>query len=226
MKATYIRLNVAIPPLSHSQNTQRRSKECAYPCRTFSWHHITQALTWQIFSLHEFFNWIQDISIYSFRSAEYDASNNIPTVVALPKCYPEIWFCVCRVQAVTPHPWQPFQHSIHRYNLIKVYSQQGYSLEHTFFPDEWHHEWCPVLCHTSFHYVLRIPETYAVEYPLPLFHGQWTNIHGHFLQVPVEFEKYLQQQNKQSELQCYSTPLSLPTLWVTALNGWLCPVML
>ena len=110
------------------------------------------------------------------------------------------------IQAVTPHHWQHYQHSIHRYNLIKVYSQQGYNLEHTFFPDEWYHEWCPVLCHTSFHYVLHTPETYAVEYPLPLFHGQWTNIHGHFLQVPVEFEKYLQQQNKQSELQYYWTP--------------------
>lgn len=38
-------LHVAIPPLSHSQNTERRSKECAYPFETFSWHHITQAIT-------------------------------------------------------------------------------------------------------------------------------------------------------------------------------------
>jgi hypothetical protein len=45
MKATYIMLNVAIPSLSHSQNTQRRSEECAYPFETFSSHHITQDLT-------------------------------------------------------------------------------------------------------------------------------------------------------------------------------------
>lgn len=163
MKGTHIRLNAAITPLSQSQNTQRRSKECAYPFKTFSWHHITHALSWQIFSLHELFYWNYDISIYRYRSAQYDASSNTATVAATKMLSKYMILCLqSTIQAVTPHHWQHLQHSINRYNLIKVYSQQGYNLEHTFFPDEWYHEWCPVLCHTSFHYVLRIPETYAV----------------------------------------------------------------
>jgi len=69
MKETHIRLNAAITSLSHSQNTQRRSKECVYPIKTLSWHHITQALSWQIFLLHELFYWNYNISIYCYRSA-------------------------------------------------------------------------------------------------------------------------------------------------------------